>query len=293
MHKSVLLDSVLSHLNLSPGQIVFDLTIGSGGHAEAILQRIKPNGLLIGLDQDKAAVERARKRLQETGGKFTLHHLNFRFLDQALSSLNIEQVNVVLLDIGVSTDQLEESDRGFSFMREGPLDMRMDQDQSQTAQHLIYGLSERELTQIFGELGEERYARRIAHQIVSERAKSPIKTTIDLKNIVEKVVPSKYRFGRIHPATRIFQALRIAVNDELNALTEALPKAFGVLKPAGRLAVISFHSLEDRIVKHFFVKEKNLGEGKIITKKPVEATEAEVTENPKARSAKLRVIERS
>ncbi len=293
MHKSVLLDSVLSHLNLVQGQIVLDATVGSGGHSETILKRISPNGLLIGLDQDPEALKRAAKRLEAVGGKFVLKHFNFRFLDEALSSLNLKQVNAVLLDVGVSSDQLQASDRGFSFMREGPLDMRMDPTQDQTAEHLIYGLSERELIQIFGELGEERYAGRIARKIVQERSKRSIKTTFDLKKIVEETVPSAYRFGRIHPATRIFQALRIAVNDELNALKEALPKAFGSLKPGGRLAVISFHSLEDRIVKQYFVHEKNLGTGKIMTKKPIEATEDELKNNPRSRSAKLRVIERS
>jgi len=293
LHKSVLLDSVLSHLNLVQGQIVLDATVGSGGHSETILKRISPNGLLIGLDQDPEALKRAAKRLEAVGGKFVLKHFNFRFLDEALSSLNLKQVNAVLLDVGVSSDQLQASDRGFSFMREGPLDMRMDPTQDQTAEHLIYGLSERELIQIFGELGEERYAGRIARKIVQERSKRSIKTTFDLKKIVEETVPSAYRFGRIHPATRIFQALRIAVNDELNALKEALPKAFGSLKPGGRLAVISFHSLEDRIVKQYFVHEKNLGTGKIMTKKPIEATEDELKNNPRSRSAKLRVIERS
>lgn len=293
MHKSVLLEPVLSHLNLSPGHIVLDATVGSGGHSEAILKRISPNGLLIGLDQDVEALKRAEERLQAVGGQFKLQHLNFRFLDQALSSLNIQDVHAVLLDVGVSSDQLEKSDRGFSFIREGPLDMRMDQSQTQTAEHLINGLSEKELVEVFSEFGEERFARRIAQKIVFDRAKKLIKTTFDLKHIVEEAVPSKYRFGRIHSATRIFQALRIAVNDELGALEEALPKAFNSLKPAGRLAVISFHSLEDRIIKQYFVKEKNMGTGTIMTKKPIEATEDEVNENPKSRSAKLRVIERN
>ena len=292
MHKSVLLDSVLSHLNLLPGQIVLDATVGSGGHSETILRRISPNGLLIGLDQDEEALKRAEARLKSVGGKFILKRINFRYLDQTLSLLNIPEVHAVLLDVGISSDQLEAPDRGFSFMREGPLDMRMDQGQDQTAEQLIYGLSEKELVEVFSELGEERFARRIAHKIVSERARKPIKTTFDLKQVVEEVVPSQYRFGRIHPATRIFQALRIAVNDELNALKEALPKAFHSLERGGRLAVISFHSLEDRIVKQYFVKEKNAGAGKIITKKPIEADEIEIKENSRSRSAKLRVIER-
>lgn len=293
MHKSVLLDAVLSHLNLSPGKIVLDATLGAGGHAESILKQISPDGLLIGLDQDSEALQRAEKRLQQVGGKFELKHLNFRFLDQALSQLHIHQVDAVLLDVGLSSDQIEEGDRGFSFMREGPLDMRMDKTQSQTAEHLIYGLSEEELIQIFTVYGEERFAKRIARKIVADRPSRSIQTTLDLKTLVEEIVPSKYRFGRIHPATRIFQALRIAVNDELGALKEALPKAFGALTVGGRLAVISFHSLEDRIVKRFFVSQKQIGAGLIVTKKPIEASEDELRENPKARSAKMRVIQRS
>jgi len=293
LHKSVLLVPVLSHLNLSPGQAVLDATVGSGGHSEAMLKKVTPGGLLIGLDQDQKALERTEKRLKETGGKFILRHQNFRFLDQALSFLNIPAVDAVLLDVGVSSEQLDEPDRGFSFMKEGPLDMRMNPAAEQTAQHLIYGLSEKELAGIFSELGEERYAKRIAQRIVSQRAKTRIQTTFDLKKIIEDAVPSHYRFGRLHPATRVFQALRIALNDELNALQEALPKAFECLKPGGRLAVISFHSLEDRIVKQYFVKQKAGSAGTIVTKKPIEADEDEIRENPRSRSAKLRIIERS
>ena len=293
MHQAVLVDSVLSYLDLKPGQIVLDGTIGSGGHAQDILKAINPGGTLIGLDQDEKAAERAEKRLKTSGNnRVVLRRLNFRHLDRALSSLNIRQVHAVLLDIGLSSDQLGEPGRGFSFQKEGPLDMRMDQGLETTAGDLVAGLRESELISVFREYGEERYAGRIARAIVLRRQKKPVGTTGELKTLIEETVPAKYRHGRIHPATRVFQALRIAVNDELNALKEALPKAFEILAPGGKLAVISFHSLEDRIVKRFFIDKKAKGEGTILTKKPVIARDEEIEANPRARSAKLRVIER-
>lgn len=293
MHQAVLINSVLSYLDLKPGQIVLDGTIGSGGHAEAILKAINPGGTLIGLDQDEEAIKRAEKRLNTHGHhRVVLKRLNFRHLDQALSLLNIKQVHAVLLDIGLSSDQLGDPGRGFSFQEEGPLDMRMDRNLETTAGDLIAGLKESELISVFREYGEERYAGRIARAIVLQRQKKPIGTTSALKTLIEEAVPAKYRHGRIHPATRVFQALRIAVNDELGALREALPKAFEALAKEGKLAVISFHSLEDRMVKRFFVDQKAKGEGKILTKKPVTATDHEIEANPRSRSAKLRVIER-
>ena len=294
MHQSVLGESVLSYLDLKPGQIVLDGTIGSGGHAERILKAIGPDeGILIGLDQDEEAIKRTQIRLEKVGGRFVLKHLNFRYLDQALSSLNIYQLHAVLFDIGVSREQLEDSRRGFSFKLDGPLDMRMDQRLDTTAEDFVAKSSYEELETIFRQFGEERYAGRIAKTIVQNRAQAPIKTTTGLRCLIERMTPARYRFGRIHPATRVFQALRIAVNDELNALEEALPKVFGSLKHGGRLLVISFHSLEDRIVKHFFLKQKRSGEGTLITKKPLRPSSEEMKQNPSARSAKLRVIERA
>ena len=293
LHKPVLFDSVLSHLALKAGQIVLDGTVGSGGHAEAILQAIQPGGILIGLDQDEEALKRTKNRLEQMGGRFILERCNFRKLDQALSRLNFYKVHAVLLDIGVSSEQLESSKRGFSFQLDGPLDMRMDRREDLRADMLIAKASQGELESIFRNFGEERFARRIAQVIVRERQKSPIQTTVELKKIIESSVPARYRFGRIHPATRIFQALRIAVNDELGALEEGLSKAFDVLEQGGRLAVISFHSLEDRIVKRFFIRQKGTGKGIILTKKPICASDEELEMNPRARSAKLRVIERS
>ena len=293
MHKPVLRDVVLSYLNLKPGQVVLDATLGSGGHAEAILHAIGPQGFLIGLDQDEEAIKRAQACLEQLEGRFKLMQINFRFIDQALSSLNIHQVNAVLLDVGVSSEQLENPERGFGIQHTGPLDMRMDQRQTETAAHLIAKEGEYELAKIFREYGEERHANRIARTIVRERVKAPIETTEALKTLIERITPARFRYGRIHPATRIFQALRIAVNDELGALEESLPKAFDCLDFGGRLCVISFHSLEDRIVKRFFLKQKQAGVGTIVTKKPVRPSDEEVANNTRARSAKLRVIERN
>lgn len=293
MHKPVLTETVLSYLKLKPGDIVFDGTVGSGGHAEAILKAIGPEGFLIGLDQDEEAIKRVQNRLEQAGRRFKLIQLNFRFLDQVLSSLHFNKVNAVLLDVGISTDQLQDSGRGFSFQKDGPLDMRMDRSQAQTAADLVNGLNEEELAMIFREYGEERYARQIARAVAKERTKTPLRTTGILKKMIVDAVPARYRYGRIHPATRVFQALRIAVNDELAALEETLPKAFDCLDFSGKLCVISFHSLEDRIVKRFFLKQKQAGMGKIITKKPVQPSDQEIQTNPSARSAKLRVIERN
>ena len=293
MHKPVLRDVVLSYLNLKPGQVVLDATLGSGGHAEAILHAIGPQGFLIGLDQDEEAIKRAQACLEQLEGRFKLMQINFRFIDQALSSLNIHQVNAVLLDVGVSSEQLENPERGFGIQHTGPLDMRMDQRQTETAAHLIAKEGEYELAKIFREYGEERHANRIARTIVRERVKAPIETTEALKTLIERITPARFRYGRIHPATRVFQALRIAVNDELGALEESLPKAFDCLDFGGRLCVISFHSLEDRIVKRFFLKQKQAGVGTIVTKKPVRPSDEEVANNTRARSAKLRVIERN
>lgn len=292
LHKPVLLNEVFQLLALKPGMTVLDGTVGSGGHAEAILQAIGPSGHLIGLDRDPEAIQRTRERLKTVSRNVTLLHSNFSRIHQALSSLNIRKVNAVLLDIGISSEQLDEPKRGFSFTRDGPLDMRMDQSAGPSAADLIAGAAAEELASMFREYGEERFAKKIAHAIVRERAKKSVTTTAELANIIAGVTPARFRFGRIHPATRVFQALRIAVNQELRALDEALPQAFDALAPLGRLAVISFHSLEDRRVKQFFVGKKQSGEGKILTKKPVQAAPEELRENPRARSAKLRVIER-
>ena len=293
MHKPVLLETVLSYLNLRAGSIVLDATVGSGGHAEAILKAIEPQGILIGLDQDEEALRKLPSTLKAGGRQVILKHSNFRDLDRTLSELNLSSIDAVLLDIGLSSDQLEDPARGFSFQKDGPLDMRMDRRVGRAAGEILASSDVRELTRIFQQFGEERFSGRIANAIMRARAKVPIQTTGALKRVIEQATPIRYHFGRIHPATRVFQALRIIVNDELNALEEALPKAISALKPGGRIAVITFHSLEDRIVKRFFLAEKAGGRGKIITKKPIRPSDDEVQTNPRARSAKLRIFERS
>lgn len=292
LHEPVLLNEVLSHLSLKSGDTVVDGTVGGGGHSEAILKLIGPKGLLIGMDQDQEALDRAQERLKNVSSNFILKKSNFVYLDEILASLNVSQVNAVLLDVGFSRDQVEASQRGFSFLREGPLDMRMDLSQARTAQDIIMNASEQELQDIFWHYGEERQSRRIARAIVQDRDTRAFNTTRDLASLVERISPPKLRFARLHPATRIFQALRIAVNDELRVLQETLPKAFHALTPNGRLAVISFHSLEDRLVKQYFVSVKNEKSGIILTKKPIIPTEEEISRNPMSRSAKLRVVER-
>ena len=292
MHKPVLLGPVLQYLDLKPGAVVLDATAGGGGHSEAILEAIGPDGCLIALDQDEEALRRIRERLKGFKSKIVLKQLNFRDLDLALSSLHIQKVNAVLLDIGLSSDQLGDPSRGFSFREEGPLDMRMDRGQMRDAAGWVNGESAESLASIFYKYGEERFSRKIAQTIVLEREHKPIRTTKELAALVEKSVPVRFRFGRTHSATRVFQALRIAVNDELGALEESLPKALNALRTNGKLVVISFHSLEDRITKHFFLDAARERIGKVLTKKPVRPTEEEIAENSRARSAKLRAIER-
>jgi 16S rRNA (cytosine1402-N4)-methyltransferase len=292
LHEPVLIEEVLDRLNLEAGASVVDGTLGSGGHAEAILKAIGQNGLLVGLDQDPEAITRAQARLATFQKNVIFRQTSFLYLKETLESLNISNISAVLLDIGISSEDLEDPSRGFSFKLDGPLDMRMDQGNETTAASLLHSLKEEELASIFFRLGEERYNRRIARVIVEERRKAPLETTHQLAKLVESAVPQRVRHGRTHAATRVFQALRIAVNDELGVLERTLPNAFAVLKPGGRLAVISFHSLEDRIVKRFFLERQRNNEGIIITKKPVVATEAEVERNSRSRSAKLRVIER-
>jgi len=293
LHESVLLYEVISGLQLQPGHVVLDGTVGSGGHSEAILEAIGLTGLLIGIDQDKSALERTRKRLERFKSQLILEHFNFRNLDQALKEFKISAVDAVLLDIGVSKEQLTNGARGFSFRSDGPLDMRMDPSSSgKTASDLIQMLTEEDLAEIFHKYGEERHARRFARLIAAERKEAPIRTTRALAQLIEEHVPVRVRFGRLHPATRIFQALRIAVNGELDALKEGLEKSIAVLKPGGRLAVISFHSLEDRIVKHTFLAAKNEKKMEILTKKPIIPSEEESTRNPNSRSAKLRIAKK-
>lgn len=290
IHTPVMLQEVLDLLNLHPGMRVLDATIGAGGHAKRILERIQPQGFLIGMDQDKEILEVARDSLG-TSDQVRLFCENFRNAGRLLQRERIQPLDACLLDLGVSSYQLEKRERGFSFQTDGKLDMRMDTASSITAFELVNRLPEREMADLLHRLGQERYARRIASSIVRARHRQPIQTTGQLAELIGRAVP--YRGGsRVHPATRTFQAFRMAVNQELEALEEALPQMAALLKTGGRICVISFHSLEDRTVKIFvrrLVTEKQM---KWITKKPLTPSPAERLKNPRSRSAKLRVAEK-
>jgi 16S rRNA (cytosine1402-N4)-methyltransferase len=294
-----LLAEAVESLRLKPGLSVLDATLGGGGHAAEILKRIRPGGRLIGIDRDPAALDRCRKILE--GGDVSLHHANYSKASEVLDSLNIDFVDAVILDAGFSSDQLEDAARGFSFEREGPLDMRMDPGIEKTAKDLIYDLSKSDLEDLFRRYGEERWARRFAERICEARREKPIETTLDLAGVIESAMPVSMRFKKGHrppwarhnPATKVFQALRISVNDELGSLAGALPVLWARVRPGGRMAVISFHSLEDRIVKHQFKDWALRKEGTLIVKKPVVPSEAEIRDNSRARSAKLRVVEKN
>lgn len=310
MHVSVLLKEIIDLLQPHPGGIYIDGTVGAGGHAAAILQESSPDGQLYGLDQDQDALEVAQRRLADFENREHLFHANFDRLAEIAHQYQIPPADGILLDLGVSSMQFDRPERGFSFQADGPLDMRMDPTSGQTAAELVNQLPEEELANLIYRYGEERRSRRIARAIVKAR---PVQRTVALAEIVAKAAgPQRHKTSRrrgatkTHPATRTFQALRIAVNDELGALERALPQAVKLLKPGGRLAVISFHSLEDRIVKLYFRQESqdcicppeqlvctcgHQATVKVITKKPIVPSSSELDQNPRARSAKLRVVE--
>jgi 16S rRNA (cytosine1402-N4)-methyltransferase len=285
-HVPVLSREVLALLAPASGEVWVDATVGAGSHSRLIAERIAPNGRLIGLDQDPTMLELARPRLE--GLPVTLLHANFDQLDAALQRVGVPQVDGVLADLGVSSDQLDAPERGLSFQRDGPLDMRLDPTQGEPASALLKRLTERELAEIFWKYGEERHSRRIARRIVETRRQAPIETTAQLAELVRRCVPRE-KGNRIDPATRAFQGLRIAVNDELGSLERLLAQLPNAVRPGGRVGVISFHSLEDRLVKHAF-RDRDFWE--VLTKKPVQAGDEEVRDNPRARSAKLRVARR-
>ena len=289
MHQPVLLKEVIEYLTPQPGEIVIDGTIGLGGHSELFLAKIQPKGKLIGIDLDCQALAQAQKRLLtgEQIGSLDLFCDNFANIDDIIKKLGLKGVDVILLDLGVSSYQLDTPERGFSFMNDAPLDMRMSQDNPFSASTVVNDYPEDELIRIFRSYGEERFAKRIAQRIVRYRAKEQIKTTGQLVAIIKKAAPSGWQ--RIHPATRVFQALRIEVNKELNNLERFLAGFPQWLKPGGRVGIISFHSLEDRLVKRSFRKYKEEGALEIVTKKPVTPTAEEEQQNPRSRSAKFRV----
>ena len=288
-HLPVLLQEVVEFLNCQAGRIYVDGTVGSGGHAEAILERSSPTGKLIGLDWDEKAIARAWKRLAPYGNRVELRQENYRNLKSVIESLSLDGVDGILLDLGVSTEQLEDQERGFSFRWEGPLDMRMGREMKITAKDLLQRFSLPELSETLRKYGEERWARRIAKGIVRRRQIKAISTTRELVGVIEKSIPASSRRGRIHPATRTFQALRIAVNGELENLQDFLDQCPDLLHPGGRLCIISFHSLEDRVVKDQFRRWSSF---RILTPKPVIPSPEAVFLNPRARSAKLRAAEK-
>ena len=290
-HYPVMSAEVIDALDIKNKKVVVDCTVGIGSHALEFLKEME-EGRLIGIDKDEDSLQLCQQRLLPFHNRCIFVKGNFSQVDKLLKDLNISGADVFFFDLGISTYQLSSAQRGFSFLKEGFLDMRIDKGSMLSAYDLINNLSEKELTQIFREFGEERYARRFARLIVEKRKKEPISTTTQLAHIIMRAIPFRRHHYRIHPATRIFQALRIAVNRELEALAMALPKAISLLKPRGRIAVISFHSLEDRIVKHTFRSFSSQGILRIITKKPLVPQLREKEQNSASRSAKLRVGEK-
>jgi 16S rRNA (cytosine1402-N4)-methyltransferase len=280
-HVSVMPAEALRYLDPQPGQVIVDATVGAGGHSALIAARLGAAGRLIGLDQDDAMLELARPRL--AGLPVTLVHASFDRLPRVLADLGVAQVDAVLADLGICSDQLDDPERGLSFTRPGPLDMRLNTQEGETARDLIHRSNERDLADLIYRYGEERFSRRIARRIVESRKRQPIDTTEQLADLVRKCVPRGR--GGIDPATRTFQALRIAVNDELKALERLLEDLPRVLRPGGAAVMISFHSLEDRLVKQAF-RDKQTWD--VMTRKPITASDEEVASNPRARSAKLR-----
>lgn len=289
-HIPVMCNELIQHLKLDKKGTVLDCTVGSGGHADVILREIGPQGRLIGLDQDDEALGIAKNRLKNFRNCI-LVQANFRNMDAVLTKLAIDKVDGMVFDLGLSSLQLGNSERGFSIKLDAPLDMRMDRTLRLSAFDLVNFLPEVSLSDILKKYGEERWHNRIARAIVRERKRSMIVTTGQLADLIRRVTP--YRYTKIHPATRTFQALRIAVNDELEALREGLNKCLNYIKSGARICVISFHSLEDRIVKNQFRQAAKEGKIKIITKKPIRPTEKEIFANPRARSARLRVAEKT
>lgn len=289
MHQSVLIEEVIKYLAPLPGDVVVDATIGLGGHSQILMGKIKPNGRLIGIDLDKESISQAREKLKpllETAS-LDLFCDNFINTGNVLKKLGLKGADVILLDLGISSYQIEASRRGFSFMNDAPLDMRMSPDSSPDAAMVVNKYSERDLIEIFKSYGEERFAKRIAQKIVTYRHKKPIITTFELVEIIKNAAPCGWQ--RIHPATRVFQALRIEVNKELDNLKTFLSMITDWLNPGGRVGIISFHSLEDRLVKKSFRNYFQEGILELITKKPVGPTAAERANNPRSRSAKLRI----
>ena len=305
-HISVLLDECIEGLSIKKDGIYVDATIGGAGHSYHILKELSPKGLLIGFDQDQVALEASREKLSSLSPQFKLIHSNFASLKEELAKIGVSQVDGFLFDLGVSSVQFDESDRGFSYRFDARLDMRMNKENDLDAYKVVNTYSKEELTKIFYEYGEEKFSRNIATKIVERRKISPIETTFELVDVIRSALPSSVLREKGHPAKKVFQAIRIEVNRELDVLKEGLRDALELLKKGGRICVITFHSLEDRIVKEMFKEkcenawnknmpfklEENKSEYRLVNKKPIVAKESELEVNNRAHSAKLRIIER-
>ena len=288
VHVPVMRREAIEILNVHPDGFYIDATLGAGGHAEAILQHLE-RGKLLGIDRDRTALAAARERLRGFGEKLIAMYGDFAQIDALHAASGIPPASGLLADLGMSSLQLEDASRGFSFNVPGPLDMRMDPSTGAEAVDLVNQMSERELADLIFKLGEERHSRRIARAIVKGR---PYRLTTELAQVVTRAIPSRAALHQIHPATRTFQALRLAVNRELESLESLLARALGVLKPGGRVVILSFHSLEDRMVKRAFQGWQHQGQARILTRKVVRPSEEEVRANPRSRSAKLRAAEK-
>lgn len=307
-HTSVLLQETIDGLNIRPDGVYVDGTLGGGGHSYEIASRLSDRGQLIGIDQDEAAITAAGERLKEFGDRVIIVRSNYRNTKSILQSLQIEKIDGMMLDLGVSSYQLDTEERGFSYRYDAPLDMRMDKRQTLTARDIVNGYSEMELFRVIRDYGEDKFAKNIAKHIVVARQQSPIETTGQLNEIIKAAIPAKMRAEGGHPSKRTYQAIRIECNKELEVLRDSLEELIGLLNPGGRLCIITFHSLEDRIVKSAFKKAENpctcppsfpvcvcgkVSQGKVITNKPILPGEEELAENKRAKSAKLRIFERA
>lgn len=287
-HISVLLQETIDALQVKSGKKYIDATLGSGGHTEEI---IKKGGVVLGIDQDQDAIAYTKEKFASSNeSTVQVVQGNFNNIEEIAKQHGFSTVSGILLDLGVSSHQFDDATRGFSFQGDNPLDMRMDKHLSVTAKDLVNGLTKGELIELFEKYGEEYFAKRIAEKITMQRLESPIETTGELARLIASCYPKGMH--KIHPATKVFQALRIAVNDELGSLKQALPQSVALLEKGGRLVIISFHSLEDRIVKELFEKFEEQGQGKVITKKPIVPSEGEIAKNRKSRSSKLRIFEK-
>ena len=306
-HKSVLLEETVDSLNVKPGGIYVDGTLGGGGHSLEICKRLNGQGRLIGIDQDQDAINAATKRLEEYKDLVTIVRSNYEEIADVLRSLDIESVDGIVLDLGVSSYQLDDAERGFSYMADAPLDMRMDQRNSKTAKDIVNEYSEMELYRVIRDYGEDKFAKNIAKNIVKAREEKEIETTFELRDIIEKSIPKKFKVKGGHPAKRTFQAIRIELNRELDVLQGTIDTMIELLNDEGRLSIITFHSLEDRIVKSRFKTKENpcicppefpvcvcgrVSKGKVITRKPILPSPKEMEVNSRAKSAKLRVFKK-